>query len=169
MYAWRGIKQNTRAMELQILESIFRDVRELDREYIAEFHGWTHEQRNAWSATFFNTVEYLCFMVNQRITRDKALRSFFFADAIPAWRKMFAEHVTLGFINDEPSNFPEFKQAWKLIPPQKRKPQPTQLDLAENSASETQSMIASHPSHARRLTVPNLARLCRMPRSPVSA
>jgi hypothetical protein len=123
-YAWRGIKQNTRAMELQILESIFRDVRELDREYIAEFHGWTHEQRNAWSATFFNTVEYLCFMVNQRITRDKALRSFFFADAIPAWRKMFAEHVTLGFIRDEPGNFPEFKQAWRLIPPQNEGPSP---------------------------------------------
>jgi hypothetical protein len=110
IYEWRGIKQNTRAMELQILESIFRDVRELDREYIAEFHGWTHEQRNAWSATFFNTVEYLCFMVNQRITRDKALRSFFFADAIPAWRKMFAEHVTLGFIRENQATSRNFSR-----------------------------------------------------------
>jgi hypothetical protein len=68
-YGWRGIRQNTRAMELQVLESIFQDIRELDRECIAEFQGWTHEQRNAWSATFFNTVEYLCFMVNHRITQ----------------------------------------------------------------------------------------------------
>jgi hypothetical protein len=109
-YAWRGIKQNTRAMELQVLESIFRDVRELDREYIAEFESWTHQQKNAWSAAFFNTVEYLCFVVNRQITTDEALRRFFFSDALPAWQKMLKQHADAGIIKDSESNFPEFKK-----------------------------------------------------------
>jgi hypothetical protein len=112
--AWRGIKQNTRAMELQVLESIFRDIRELDREYIAEFEDWSHEQKNAWSASFFNTVEYLCFMVNHRITTDAALRNFFFTDALPSWQEMLTKHVNDGFIMDSESNFREFKKAWAM-------------------------------------------------------
>jgi len=108
---WLGIRQNTRGMELQVLESIFRDIRELDRQWIAEFNLWNPAQKTAWSATFFNTVEYLCFVVNHRITEDGVLKRFFFDDALPAWRKMFTEHVQNGIIKDTPKMFPEFKRA----------------------------------------------------------
>jgi len=113
--AWLGIGQNTRAMELQVLESIFRDIRQLDREYIAEFALWNLTQQNAWSATFFNTVEYLCFIVNRKITRDEALKKFFFDEALPAWRKTFDEHVGKGIIRDAPEMFSEFKKAYRSI------------------------------------------------------
>jgi hypothetical protein len=113
--AWLGIRQNTRAMGLQVLESIFKDIRQLDREYIGEFARWNPAQRNAWSATFFNTVEYLCFVVNRKITRDEALKKFFFDEALPAWRKTFDEHVRDGIIKDAPEMFPEFKRAYRSI------------------------------------------------------
>lgn len=113
--AWLGIKQNTRAMELQVLESIFKDIRELDRQYIAEFAIWNPAQQNAWSATFFNSVEYLCFVVNRKITKDHVLKKFFFDEALPAWRKMFDEHVKTGVIRDAPEMFPEFKKAYRTI------------------------------------------------------
>ena len=109
--AWLGIKQNTRAMEVQVLESIFRDVRELDRQYLARFATWNPAEQNAWSATFFNTVEYLCFVVNHRITKDNVLKKFFFDEALPEWRKMFDEHVQNDVIKDAPEMFPEFKSA----------------------------------------------------------
>jgi hypothetical protein len=72
-------------------------------------------QKNAWSATFFNTVEYLCFLVNRKITRNEALKTFFFDEALPAWRKTFDEHSAKGFINDAPEMFPEFKKAYRSI------------------------------------------------------
>ncbi len=108
--AWLGIRQNTRAMELQVLESIFRDVRELDHQYLANFTKWNAAEKNAWSATFFNTVEYLCFVVNHRITKDKALKGFFF-DCLPSWRTMFDSHVQTGILRDAPEMFQEFKAA----------------------------------------------------------
>ncbi len=107
---WLGMRQNTRAMELQVLESIFRDIRELDRQYLAKFATWNPAQQNAWSATFFNTVEYLCFVVNQRITRDCVIKKFFFC-ALPSWRKTFDDHVRNNTIRDSPEMFPEFKKA----------------------------------------------------------
>ena len=109
---WVGIRQNTRALELQVLESIFRDIRELDREYLADFPHLGHDQQNAWSATFFNTVEYLCFIVNSKITRDELLNKFFFQEALPAWRKLLIEQSEKGIIRDSPEMFPEFKKAY---------------------------------------------------------
>ena len=113
--AWLGIRHNTRAMELQVLDSIFKDVRELDRQQLAKFAAWNAAEKNAWSATFFNTVEYLCFVVNHRITKDKVLKEFFFDEALPAWRGMFDDHVRDGFIKDAPHMFPEFKSACQSL------------------------------------------------------
>jgi hypothetical protein len=109
--ALRALRHNTRAMELQTLQSMFHDIRELDRQYLAEFHGWDAPRRNAWCATFFNTVEYICFVVNRKMTKDKELRKFFFNDALPAWRKMLDHHTKAGDIKDAPEMFPEFKRA----------------------------------------------------------
>ena len=44
---------------------------------IAEFGCWNHEQKNAWGASFFSPVEYLCFIVNHQIAKENALRNFF--------------------------------------------------------------------------------------------
>lgn len=107
------IRQNTRAMEPQVLESIFKDIRELDRQYISQFASWSHAEKNAWSATFFNTVEYLCFVVNHQIIRQPEVKRYFFDQGLPAWRKMLHEHVRDGIINDSPEMFPEFKSAYE--------------------------------------------------------
>ena len=110
---WRGLRHNTRALELQVLESIFRDIRELDAQYLTDFATWAPAKRTAWSATFFNTVEYLCFIINRKITSESALRKFFFDEGLPAWRKQFDEHVKSGIIRDAHEMFPEFKKAYR--------------------------------------------------------
>jgi hypothetical protein len=117
-YTSKGIRQNSRtmelqvqSMELQILESVFRDVRELDREYLTEFDSWTNDQKNAWSASFFNTIEYLCFIVNSKIVANKALKEFFFTAALPAWKAMLQDHQESGFLPKNQEGFPEFRKA----------------------------------------------------------
>ena len=57
----------------------------------------------------------MCFVVNRKITRDEALKKFFFDEALPAWRKTFDEHVREGIIKDAPEMFPEFKKAYRSI------------------------------------------------------
>lgn len=97
------------------MESIFRDIRELDREYLANFENWNAAQKNAWSATFFNTVEYLCFIVNHNITNDELLTNFFFDEGLHGWRKLLNDHAQQGVIKDAAEMFPEFKKAHRRM------------------------------------------------------
>ncbi len=109
------IRQNTLARELQLFEAIFRDVRQLDNEYIKSFDTMTPEQKTAWSASFFNTVEYLCFMVNHKLMRNDDLRLFFISSsALSAWKLIFDRHVSEKILGDSPIAFCEFKKALTL-------------------------------------------------------
>lgn len=109
--AWLGLRQNTRALQIQVLEGVFRDIRELDRQYIAEFEQMSSAQQTAWSATFFNTVEYLCFLVRGKHAPPDALKAFFFDQALPAWRATFDDHVGRGILGRDEGQFKEFKGA----------------------------------------------------------
>jgi hypothetical protein len=106
-----GLRHNTRALQVQVLESVFRDIRELDREYIADFESMSRRQQTAWSSTFFNTVEYLCFLVHTELAPRGALQEFFFDQALPAWKEMFDQHVTDKVLRDGDDQFKEFKRA----------------------------------------------------------
>ena len=109
--AWRGLRHNTRALQVQVLEGIFRDIRELDRQYIAEFELMSSQQKTAWSASFFNTVEYLCFLIHSKLAPRDALSAFFFDGALSEWRAMFEKHVSAAIIRDNVDQFLEFKKA----------------------------------------------------------
>ena len=76
----------------------------------------TPEEKTAWSATFFNTVEYLCFMVNRDLISNSDLRQFFISsEALPAWKTMFDQHVSEKILGDGPTLFSEFKKATASI------------------------------------------------------
>jgi len=112
-----GMRQNALATQLQVLEGIFRDIRELDQRYLANFGGMSGTEKTAWSSAFFNTVEYLCFVVNNKLARRDALQGFF-AEALPSWKRTFDEHVSQGILIDKPHHFSEFKQAcvtWSTV------------------------------------------------------
>ena len=87
-------------------------MRQLDNEYITSFVTMTPEQKTAWSASFFNTVEYLCFMINHRLIKSSDLRLFFTSSgALPAWKSIFDGHVSEKILGDSPTAFCEFKKA----------------------------------------------------------
>lgn len=104
------LRQNSRALQLQVLEGVFRDIRELDKAWIEKkFHtGMSPEEKMAWCAGFFNTVEYLCFLINRNMVRHKELRDFFIL-GLREWRKQFEKCVAGGLITDTPAIFVEFK------------------------------------------------------------
>jgi hypothetical protein len=106
------VKQNTLTRQLQLFEVMFRDIRELDQRYIDSFATMTPQQKTAWSATFFNTIEYLSFMLNHKFIRNRVLREFFVSSgALPGWKSMFDQHVAEKILGDAPTAFPEFKKA----------------------------------------------------------
>jgi hypothetical protein len=104
-----ALKATSRATEMQVLEGVLREIRELDRQFIQGLEG---VELSAWSATYFNTIEYLCFIVNRRLVHIESLEDFFFADALPAWSNLFDEHQRTGVLA-ETAEFAEFKRARK--------------------------------------------------------
>lgn len=134
------IQINLRTLQLRVFWDIFQEIRKLDREYIElDFAGINNVVRQinalseappketrstplvdpdmtkkmAWSSTYFNTIEYLCFVINHNLVKDKELRKFFFTDALPAWRKTYEEHQQKHYITDDGTLFAEFRKAYK--------------------------------------------------------
>jgi len=108
------LRQNSRSLQLQAFEAIFRDIRELDKTWIKK-NFMTHmpqAERTAWCASFFNTIEYLCFLINHRMVRQKELRDFF-VFGLGEWWKQFQSYKTQGWIIDTPEGFVEFKKVCK--------------------------------------------------------
>jgi hypothetical protein len=106
----QALQLQTTALQLQVFDSVFKDIRQLDHSWIEQNfdHGMTKEQRQAWCASFFNTLEYLCFLMNHRMVRQDELRQFF-DTALPAWWKQFNDYRKLGLIHDAETLFSEFK------------------------------------------------------------
>jgi hypothetical protein len=105
------LRHNARTLQLQVFESIFRDIRQLEHMWIEQKFdaGMPKEQRQAWCASFFNTVEYLCFLMNHEIVRQKELHDFF-DGALPVWHNQFNEYIRQGLLTDTPAMFTEFKK-----------------------------------------------------------
>ena len=110
------LKANSRTLQLRVLWDIFQEIRALDREYMeTDFGLWPDTKQTAWSTTFFNTVEYLCFIVNHKMARAKELKKFFFDQALPSWKKMFDDHVNRKILRDDSTMFIEFKKAHRHL------------------------------------------------------
>jgi len=86
-----AVKLQAKAISVQTLESIFRDIRLLDRP------------DGKFKPAFFNTLEYLSFLINHRIVETSAMQDFF-APSIIQWyenalnpddRDKFAEFTRL--------------------------------------------------------------------------
>ena len=109
-FAKQAIDKSSVATELQVLDSLFKDVRTLESDLVQCFPTWNHERKTAWCSSFYNTVEYICLIVNNDLVSTGALKKFF-DGAVLFWRKQYDEHVKAGLIEDSADRFPEFKNA----------------------------------------------------------
>ena len=102
--------QNSKALQLQVLEGIFRDIRELDRTWIEKkfLTEMPAAEKAAWCSSFFNTIEYLCFLINWRMVRSRELRDFFIV-GLRVWWSQFENYREQRWITDTPDMFKEFK------------------------------------------------------------
>lgn len=108
-----GLIQNSRAIQLQVLENVFRDIRDLERIYYESYADKSDAEKQHWDALFFNTLEYLAFLINRRIVRRGRLLDFY-RDALPTWRGMF-ERLASDEVKRLPYKYPEFKKLCRKL------------------------------------------------------
>ena len=112
--AWKQLRHNEAATQLQVFESVFRDIRDLEQKRIESVENFPDEQWRAWNASFFNTVEYLVFLMNRKVVRNDELHEFF-KDALPGWCGDLQARLDDKTLIDGPKMFAELKQACREL------------------------------------------------------
>lgn len=87
IYAAKQAAVAKRATVLQMFESIFKEIRQLDARVAA------HDPPDpTLLAEFFNTVEFLAYVINRKMLDSPELTAFF-DEAFPVWYRTFQESL----------------------------------------------------------------------------
>jgi hypothetical protein len=113
VYAARSFEASRRAIQLQVFDGIFRDIKQLDAVFSAEFKSQGTKPTARWCQDFFNTLEYMAFLLNHKMILREEMHDFF-RDAVVHWYATFAANATRADL-DNPAFFPEFKKLYRTL------------------------------------------------------
>ena len=87
--AVKGLSRQRRTIELQIFESVFKDIRDFEREQYAIIGRNPSSGRDSpewlqWRELFLQTLEYYCFLANERLISEEKLVNYF-EDGVLEW------------------------------------------------------------------------------------
>jgi hypothetical protein len=113
IYAAKSVNASRRATQLQIFDGLFKDIKRLDSQYSTEFKCKCTQPTSQWCDDFFNTLEYLAFLLNHKMILREELHDFY-KDAVLHWYRTFAENTSKKNL-DNPDFFPEFKKLYRAL------------------------------------------------------
>lgn len=113
LYAAKSVNASRRATQLQIFDGIFKEIRKLDAEYATAFKSQGTKPTERWCHDFFNTVEYMAFLLNRKMILREEMHDFY-KDAVIYWHKTFEENASRKDL-DNPDCFPEFKKLYRTL------------------------------------------------------
>ena len=95
------------AIQIQVFDNIFREVQQKEKHFECSA-GLNSEQQAFQDRMFFNTVNYLAFLVQSKILRKSEFLDYY-RDAFIHWDKLFELRVSLEDRSDA-RKYPEFKK-----------------------------------------------------------
>jgi hypothetical protein len=113
IWAIKGVNASRKATQLQVFDGIFREIKKLDAQYISEFKTQGIQPTKVWCYDFFNTLEYLAFLINRNMILRDELHAFY-SDAVRAWHVTFSENSSTKDLND-PDFYSEFKKLYRTV------------------------------------------------------
>ena len=113
VYTAKSVSATRRAAQLQLFHSIFQEIKKLDQDYIRLFRNTNTRPSKDWCFDFFNTLEYLAFLLNHGLIEREGL-SEFYDDAVRHWHRTFNENTDKKDL-DDPDFYPEFKRLHRQI------------------------------------------------------
>lgn len=116
----RALRHQQRQAQVRMIESVFKDIRELEKE-LSQIPPPTDiddlkygKAASDWDSRLFNTLEWLAFLINEKeVSRKKLIK--FFKDSIVRWyEELFLNHMSKEVIND-PKQYDELKKLYKKL------------------------------------------------------
>ena len=100
--------------EIRLTEGILNDIRDLDDKEDGE------QDKLEWGRKFFNTIEWLSFLINNEHIQDEKLIDFF-RSPIHAWHRDWFTNPTYieDKTRDDPTEYEEFKKLHKRFKKEK--------------------------------------------------
>lgn len=111
LVAREKVKAARRAAQLQMFEGIFRDIRQLDSQFLKHTEEGSALDP-AWRFEFFNTLEFLAYLINHEMIETTELVEFF-KIGFKVWARTFEKMFSQEQVKDS-QFFPEFKKIARM-------------------------------------------------------
>ena len=108
----KGRQCFSQSNSLQIFDGLFKEIKRLDSAYTIDFKAKSINPTPQWCDEFFNTLEYMAFLLNHKMILKDEMHDFY-KDAVLHWHRTFAENTSKKDL-DNPDFFPEFKNCIAL-------------------------------------------------------
>ncbi len=107
-------RRTKRLDQISLLNKNFSDLRELDREVASiPSESQYDDIRSQWYSRIFNSVNWLSFMVNEKVINDKKMLEHIKPVIINYYENMFLTNASVDERNS--NSYPDFKKLYQTI------------------------------------------------------
>jgi len=114
-FTFRNIRKSD---EIKLAESVFKDVRELDAQHFKLLRDYQYEEHEDlyldWGSSFFNTLEWLSFLVNRSKIKDEETIKFFKPSVIDWYDTFFLDSNNRYVTKEEVEDSKQYEQLKKF-------------------------------------------------------
>lgn len=114
-FIWSTFRHERDKQQTQLAGDLFRDIRQLEQEFMSIEPDGNKEKLDQWYSRFFNTLEWSSFLINKRKISDKETVKFFAPLIKGAYEHFYMDERRLERDPDKPDDYPEFKKLYQKI------------------------------------------------------
>ena len=113
-YTVLTFKRSKELDQIKITETIFNDLRQLDRELSQIPSGSQHDPaRNELYSRIINTVDWLSFLINKKVISDKTMMAYIKPSLIQYYEDTFVQNI---LADERHSNsYQEFRKLYQKM------------------------------------------------------
>jgi hypothetical protein len=107
-------RRTKRLDQITLSNTIFSDLRDLDRELAKIPSGSQYDDaRSQWYSRIFNTLDWLSYLINEKVIGDKRMIEYMKRDIIRYYEDTFLKNAS---VDERDSNsYQEFKKLYRRI------------------------------------------------------
>ncbi len=113
-FAGWQLKESRKATQFQVFDATFRALHTLEDRYYTETSTGGNDAERHWRSGFFNTLEYMSFLVNEDLVPRKRFTRFYHDAIIDWYENIFIERAYPEQRTD-PQRLPELKKLYKQL------------------------------------------------------
>ena len=107
-------QRSKRIDQIASLGDVMKELRDVDRELAKIPSGPQYDEvRSPWYARMFHSLEWLSFMINEKIMSDKKLVEFIKPMIISYYDDTFLKSASV--IERDSENYPQFKKLYQAV------------------------------------------------------